>query len=40
MVRSKLTKVVCCINPDYSMKDGEMSINRNGSRYKPSLHSE
>lgn len=30
MVINKLTKVVCCINPDYSMKDGEMSINRSG----------
>lgn len=27
MVRNKLTKIVCCINPGYGIKDGEMSIN-------------
>lgn len=26
MIRSKLTKIVCCVNPNYEIKDGEMSI--------------
>lgn len=32
MVRNKLIKILSCISPDYSVKDGEICINKNSKK--------